>query len=164
MTEPQHTRPLSYGFIACALVPVALVALYVLIGSIVVGRDVFVFLMVILFGLVVSVPSTVIVGVPYVLLLRKLGWLYAVPVCIGAAVMGALSLWALNYHLNYFPAAGEHAHSMAISAASGSWIPGAAHGLVAGFSICFASGIRWRAPRQPNNSLKSDVAKPRALG
>jgi hypothetical protein len=164
MDEPQHTRPLSYGFMACALVPVALMAVYFLIASIVVGGDAFIFLMVILFGLVVSVPSTILVGVPYVLLLRKLRWLSVVPVCVGAVVIGALGLWALNYHLNYFSAAGERAHSMAISSASASWIPGAIHGLIAGLSICFASGIRWHAPGKPNNSLKSDVAKPRALG
>ena len=155
MADQQHTRPLLLGLVASAVVPVALVATYMLIGSIMTSGDIFIFVIVTLFGLFVSLPCALLFGAPYVFLLRRLGWLHGVTVCLGACVAGAIGLWIMNYQLNYFPAAGERAHEMAISGASGSPVNGAILGLVAGLSMSFASGIRWRISRPPSNtSLK----------
>jgi len=147
MQDSQHTRPLVYGFIAAGLVPVVLFMGYAQVVSIATHNDNFIVLIIGIFGLVVSIPCAFLLGAPYVLLLRQLGWLYAAPVCLGASAAGAMGLWAMSYNLNYFSSAGKQAHAMAMGAAAGALLPGAIFGLVAGLSLCIASGVRWRAKR-----------------
>jgi hypothetical protein len=148
MNGLQHTRPLSLGLAAAALVPVVLVAGYTLVAGLIAKGNIFISLIVGFFGLSVSLPSVFLLGAPYVLLMRRLAWLNAATVCFGASLFGAVGLWVLDYHLSYFPAAGERAHHMAMNAASGALLPGACLGLVAGLSMCLVSGVRWRSTRQ----------------
>jgi len=87
------------------------------------------------FGLMVSIPVSLLFGLPYVLLLQKhgrLNWLY---VCGGAAAAGAgvlTGLWALSFQL-YKPL----------------WVF-AGLGLVSGL----LSGAAFCAVVRPNNSFK----------
>lgn len=143
----QHTRSLAIGLVAAAAAPVALFTGYVLLLAVwqpASGYNLLIPAMTLVVGLMISVPTCAVLGIPVVLLLRKLGWLTVPTVCLSAALCGALGFGVASYRMNYFSAAGARAHEMAMAPVRGALAAGSVLGLVAGAALCLASGIRWR--------------------
>ena len=88
-----------------------------------------------LFGVPISYGVMLILGLPYLVWLRSKGWLTWVPVCAGAAVLGAAA-WSGYWQLSLRPP------SLA------STIPiGALLGLVVGVAFSLAAGLTIRSSR-----------------
>jgi len=145
---PQHQRSLAIGALAAgfATVLVLLVLLFAMdlyAGGLQVRRV----LLVIALGLPTGLVASFVFGLPFMVALRHLGMLTALPVCLGSSAIGAAAMAILLFALNWSPSFGEAAIDIALRT-----IPmGAAFGLVSGYAASLASGIQLR--RQPSPSL-----------
>jgi hypothetical protein len=84
----------------------------------------------------VSLASTLLLGLPYVLWLRSSGFLNAKTVCVGATAIGALAFFLLAWALSWDHQLPELS----------SLLYGAGFGLISGIFFCVGAG--------PNNSFK----------
>jgi hypothetical protein len=138
MTDPQHKRPIWLGVLLASLAPaiVLLSAMFFsrtgnpsLADMIRTGGTIF------LFTLPVALVVMLTLGLPYVLWLRKRGFLNSVFVCIGATAIGSIAFALLALILSW-----DHRIELA------QFLYGAGFGLASGIAFCVGSG--------PNNSFK----------
>jgi hypothetical protein len=86
------------------------------------------------FALALSTSATLCFGLPLVLLLRKIGRLHGVYVCLAAMLVGAVVMAG-------FPALLNAGHHQTVRAALRGLALGAGFGCISGLALCFGSGI-----------------------
>lgn len=143
-----HSRSLWLGVLAASVMPVVCVAIPM--GVLTAPAPHFSFsglLAIVVMGLMLTVPATVMVGLPFVWLLRWRGWLSAGAVClaavlVGAVVGGMLMGWPPDLMSDDGPMSGDLGEGLMLGIGSG---------LSAGLGMVFGAGIpfsrrRGRAP------------------
>lgn len=123
---PQHQRLLRFGAIAAVIAaPLTLALLQFLggLGAITVAP------LVLIVGILISGATMLVLGVPWILLLRRMRWLNAVNVCMGAVLAGVTATAVLMLAVNEKPG-------------WGTVVMGALSGLVSGAAFCMVSGVR----------------------
>ena len=146
MGTPQHSRPLWVGLVACTFfVPSLMAILQVFsIESVIVGP-----VLVFIVGSVISGLATVLAAIPAVLLLRRMGWLNAIVLCILGATVGAVALGWFAFSDNQYPQMNDQslAQWIARQAALKAMMPGAIYGFLSAAALCVGAGITIRSSR-----------------
>lgn len=140
MATPQHRRPLWLGVVLSAVaVPLCFAVLMLraapthddfrgIVGAFAVTS-------------LVELAAILMLGLPYILWLRSRGTLNAVFVCLGATLVGALTVAILNVALNW-----NHRPPAVSSLAYGAGL-----GFFAGVVFCAGAGIWTRRATWPSN-------------
>ena len=146
METTQHSRPLWVGLTACTFFVPSLMAILQLfsVESVIVGP-----VLVFLVGSLISGVATVFAATPIVLLLRHVGWLNAIVLCILGAVVGAVALGWFAFGDNQYPQMHDQSFAQWIArqAAFKAMVPGAIYGFLSTVALCVGAGITIRSSR-----------------
>lgn len=141
----QHSRSLWLGVLGASVMPVVCVAVPMqLLTSPAAHINVPNFIVIGILGLVVTVPVTVVIGLPFVWLLRWRGWLSAGTVClvaiaVGAAVGDLLMTTPTGVAIDDDPLPAHFGRGFMLGIGSG---------LSAGLGMVFGAGIPFSRRRQ----------------
>ena len=146
MKQPQHSRPLWIGLVACTLfAPMLLAGLMAMSSYSIMIPPIGILLV----GVLISGAATILIALPLVLWLRKRGKLNAVYLCTLSVLVGALLFAAFNFNQSYFPQ--MHDKSLALweaeQATLKSLLPGGILGLLSAVALCIGAGITVRPSR-----------------
>jgi hypothetical protein len=147
METAQHSRPLWVGLTACTFfVPSLMAILQVFsVESVIIGP-----VLVFLVGSVISGLATVLAAAPVVLLLRHVGRLDALVLCILGAAVGAVALGGFAFSDHQYPQMNDQAFAQWIArqAALKAMVPGAIYGFLSAVALCVGAGIGIRSSRR----------------
>ncbi len=136
----QHRRPLAIGALAAAFMPTVVLICYLAVRSLANGepRDL---LFVASVTAAVSIPfglvSAFVVGLPFMVILRALGRLNAILVCLGAGAIGACSLVGFEVVMIGVKSSGSVFEWLSPGVLIGSGL-----GSISGLAACIVCGIR----------------------
>lgn len=146
MDTSQHSRPLWIGLIACVFFVPLLMAIFQVFSSerMIVGP-----LLVFIVGSVISGLATIFAAAPIVLLLRHIGWLNAIVLCVLGALVGAVALGWFAFSDSQYPQMRDQslAQWIARQAALKAMVPGALYGFLSAVALCIGAGITIRSSR-----------------
>jgi hypothetical protein len=144
MDRDQHSRPLWIGLIASiAFVPLV-AALLTAFSS----QNVMVpWPLVLIMGLLIAAPVGLLVELPLVLWLRKIGRLSVVYLCMAGALAGAVALGLYSLQANYWPQMRDQdlARWAAQQAALRALLPGGIYGLLSAAAFSVGAGLTVRS-------------------
>jgi hypothetical protein len=146
METTQHSRPLWVGLVACAFFVPSIMAILQMfsVESVIIGP-----VLVFLVGSVISGLATVFAAAPIVLVLRHVGWLNAIVLCILGTAVGAVALGWFAFSDNQYPQMNDQAFAQWIArqAALKAMVPGAIYGFLSAVALCVGAGITIRSSR-----------------
>lgn len=143
METTQHSRPLWIGLVACTFfVPSLMAILQVFSAESVIIGPILVFIV----GSAISGLATVFAAAPIALLLRHVGWLNAIVLCILGAAVGAVVMGWFAFSDNQYPQMNDQAFAQWIArqAAFNAMVPGAIYGFLSAVALCVGAGITVR--------------------
>ncbi|MBQ0752604.1 MAG: hypothetical protein KBT87_01385 [Gammaproteobacteria bacterium] len=106
-----------------------------------VSGDVFIGTMLFVFGLLITSFSSLCLGVPGIIFLRKANLLNAEIVSFFGALAGAISLAYVAYSLNFYPQLGNEYEALTKHAIPSTKI-GSALGFISALAFCVGAGIK----------------------
>lgn len=143
MNHPQHARPLYFGVLAGALLPVLVMAVSVFFSP---ERDAVPVSLVLIAAFPLSLTISVLAGLPLALVLRSKGRLTAVPLCLAVMFLCGIIMASFDFHMNYWPDASDRMVGwVAWDAVWEGALLGAAFGLLAAAGFCLGAGIGIRS-------------------
>ena len=148
MTTNKHSRPIFVGALASIFaVPLIMTTLMAFSSTSIMIPPLVVFLV----GIFITLPTTCVAAVPLALLLRRIGRLNAIYMCLAGAILGALALGIYTLYSTYYPEMRDHAfaRSSAIQSALQALVPGALYGFLSASAFCIGAGIKIRSGAKP---------------
>jgi hypothetical protein len=146
MESSQHSRPLWVGLVACTFFVPSLMAILQMftVESVVIGP-----VLVFIVGSVISGLATALAAVPLVLVLRHVGWLNAILLCVIGTAVGAVALGWFAFSDSQYPQMNDQslARWIARQAAFKAMVPGAIYGFLSAVALCVGAGITIRSSR-----------------
>ena len=147
MDKSQHSRPIWLGQFASATFVPALMALLTSLSaeSIMVPP-----VLVLIMGILIAGPVALLVELPLVLWLRKIGRLNAFYLCLAGALVGAVALGLYSLQANYWPQMNDKALArwIAQQAALKALVPGSVYGLLSAAAFSLGAGLTIRPSRR----------------
>jgi hypothetical protein len=107
-------------------------------------------LLVLIMGVLIAGPVAVLVELPLALLLRRVGHLNALYLCIAGAIVGAGALGLYSLHANYWSQMNDKALArwIAHQAALKALVPGGVYGLLSAAAFSLGAGLTIRPSRR----------------
>ena len=140
MNTNKHSRPLWAGFVASILSVPVLVTVFAIIFS----RDIWIPLIMLIVGVMITSLVTLFGTIPMVLWLRKRGQLNSLPLFVLGTVLGAISMGLTAFNLNYSPIIAKnqsHFERIIFDHVLPSSLIGGVFGLISMVAFCIGAGL-----------------------